>query len=59
MDILLSLDTWGSGLVLPQLDMPDIADFPWKVLLFLRCEYRWGKVEVVGGGEGGGTMGDI
>lgn len=46
-DILLSLNSEGRTLVLPQSDMPDFVDFLWEVLCSLRSWMggRWRDLE--------------
>ena len=44
-DTLLSLDIVGRALVLPQSNVPDFADSPWKVLPSLRSGLGWDVVE--------------
>lgn len=44
-DALLNLDAGGSGLVLPQLDMPDFVDSSWEAIL--RSEWGMGGGRVV------------
>ena len=57
-DTLLSLDIVGRALVLPQSNVIDFVDFPWKTLPSLRSGWGvgWGgKVKGTGGGEGVGN----
>lgn len=54
-DTLLSLDTGGRSLVLPQSDVTDSVDLPWESFPSGRVDGGWGgdKVRRVGGKAGG------
>lgn len=54
---MLRLDIGGSGLVLPQLGVPDFVDIPREAIAPLRSgwECGMGESERVKGEEGGGT----
>lgn len=47
-DTLLSLDAGGSGLILPQMNVPGFIDFPWEALYFGRSRWKVGCGRVGG-----------